>query len=1034
MLVFNEKSFTEDGVTVFADHANPNLFWYLPPSSPQIARRGPQDLPNFALNTFRPAVADNNSRGGGFLTIETELPLSDATERRIMSRLRSMAEDTPILSPAPLDSGTVKLVAVDLEGSGGTVNANTDGGLVFVEKIMGATKPSMAGDNNAVFNLQLTEEGAIFLKQVFENGSTNVGVVYDFEYSGLRPALDVEITTNFKRCYDHFSVNFGLDISGSYKALKLALKADIDRVFDKLVQDGTIEVKVINFSSAADAAEKEKWAFDFFKEKLLAEWFTPTFSAVTASASAPSIPSTPSTPATGNTTAATNTSSSSTTSTTPADASTTAATPAEQPAASTSSSSSSSTNASSSSSSSSSSSARATNATPVPAATVMSSPANTGPTERTESTHLSETLIVPRHIMSHRESFSVMETFAPATLTKSVRGGTTGRDVELIASEGSAQATLQFSGEGRPSRITVAERTLTLDGAGRVSFDVTPGQSVSFTARYPAVTASTDTFRLMFDNDKPVVAGFSANPPSTLYNAYLSGSSSTRDTAFLATRGSGTERNAAALRAWVAQSSSPIAINAHASFEGDTSKVDWNQRLTERRLAVAEGIIGNSAPISSTTAHGFAEARGANRLRNPADRVAILTREVAGGSETVIEGTVTRPGNTATPAGDTPATPSGDTPATPAETPTTPAETPSTNGGPRNNGGGGGTPAGDGDDDNPLISMPFEAKLSFALKSVTQIEDKSLTLKYNRQEAIKRSHAPQGPLFVMAEGLSGPPFFTDVDLDSAFFRKLEVEVDGPTDYEAIGLLATDVELEYGDPSTPNEIRRHDIRFRKDGESTTHHSFFLNEDLDLDYRVRNEFHFDAASGWEGSALSYDAGVQTTTDRTLMVNPYEALDFLKVTVLPGEMDAEMLRHTTVRLTYEGANWSREKVFMVTHESAATEWKLRLDTDDPKTYSYHLTHDFIANYDPSRAQQLFVQVTYLDPANTYDREETLTFNNTDLSPQKLRFARFNTDLDEFTYQITAMAADHSVTRFAPITTTDRIVFLGEQLNEET
>jgi len=72
----------------------------------------------------------------------------------------------------------------------------------------------------------------------------------------------------------------------------------------------------------------------------------------------------------------------------------------------------------------------------------------------------------------------------------------------------------------------------------------------------------------MFDNDKPVVAGFSANPPSTLYNAYLSGSSSTRDTAFLATRGSGTERNAAALRAWVAQSSSPIAINAHASFEG----------------------------------------------------------------------------------------------------------------------------------------------------------------------------------------------------------------------------------------------------------------------------------------------------------------------------------------------------------------------------------------------------------------------------------------------------------------------------------
>ena len=214
MLVFNEKSFTEGGVTVFADHANPNLFWYLPPSSPQIARRGSDNLPNFALNTFRPAAADDNTRGGGFLTIETELALSEATERRIMSRLRTLAEDSPILSPVPLDSGTVKIVAVDLEGGGGTVNANTDGGLVFVEQIFGAAKPSMSGNNNAVFNLQLTQEGAIFLKQVFENGSTNVGVVYDFEYSGLRPALDVEITTNFKRVYDHFSVNFGIDVSG----------------------------------------------------------------------------------------------------------------------------------------------------------------------------------------------------------------------------------------------------------------------------------------------------------------------------------------------------------------------------------------------------------------------------------------------------------------------------------------------------------------------------------------------------------------------------------------------------------------------------------------------------------------------------------------------------------------------------------------------------------------------------------------------------------------------------------------------------
>ncbi len=57
--------------------------------------------------------------------------------------------------------------------------------------------------------------------------------------------------------------------------------------FEKLKQDGVITVKVINFTDAADEADKEKWALDFFKQNLLQQWFQPTLAPVTFDASRP---------------------------------------------------------------------------------------------------------------------------------------------------------------------------------------------------------------------------------------------------------------------------------------------------------------------------------------------------------------------------------------------------------------------------------------------------------------------------------------------------------------------------------------------------------------------------------------------------------------------------------------------------------------------------------------------------------------------------------------------------------------------------
>jgi hypothetical protein len=267
MLEFGKKTLTIDGITVFSDHADPNQFWYLP-GPVQIARRPPDNKAAFTLIKYG-NIKDDVVTGKGFLMVELNLRLNSSTESKILAQLSSIALKKPKLSIVPFDEGTVQCIALDLQGSGGTVaQVAAPGTFQAVETILGATTPSLHGDNSAAFSLTLSKEGANILASVFGGGGAPIGAIYDLTFTGLRPALEVEITANFKRIYEHFSA--------SLEAQIYFVKVGIDAGFEKLVQDGVIKIKVINFSTEANKMEQEKWALDFFKEKLLTEWFTPT--------------------------------------------------------------------------------------------------------------------------------------------------------------------------------------------------------------------------------------------------------------------------------------------------------------------------------------------------------------------------------------------------------------------------------------------------------------------------------------------------------------------------------------------------------------------------------------------------------------------------------------------------------------------------------------------------------------------------------------------------------------------------------------
>src|SRR5215472_6724892 len=267
MLLLGGKGFEVDGVTVGVDHADPNLWWHGP--GPVALARGPDGHAAFTFIKYKPAAIQAGANGGGFVMFGTDLHLPEATRAKILAQASGLSPGQAVLEPLPFDEGTVKCVALNLEGAGGThAQPAPAGAFNAVEQILGATTPSLEGDETAIFSLTLPQEGATILDQAYRQGTGPIGVIYTFKYTAMRPALDVRITADFKLIYQKFSAS----LEGQYYFLKVG----IDAAFEELVQNGAIKIEVTNFTGDQDARDKEKWALDFFKDNLFKDWFQPT--------------------------------------------------------------------------------------------------------------------------------------------------------------------------------------------------------------------------------------------------------------------------------------------------------------------------------------------------------------------------------------------------------------------------------------------------------------------------------------------------------------------------------------------------------------------------------------------------------------------------------------------------------------------------------------------------------------------------------------------------------------------------------------
>lgn len=269
MLQLDSSALTIEGITIFKDHADQRQFWYLP-GPVALARRAADGRAAFTFLKFK-RVPGAASRGGGFLTFEVALKLDRDLERRILDRLSSISLGSPRLSAVPFDEGTVQCIALNVQGAGGTIAApapnSPQGSFRAVQTILGASKPSLQGDNVAAFSLDLSAEGATILEKAFQERATPIGVIYDLKYSGLRPAFNVKITADFKQIFSHFS--------SATDGQRGFVRAGIDLGFERLVRNGAIKIETLDFTNTTENEARIKEALDFFKAQVLTTWFTP---------------------------------------------------------------------------------------------------------------------------------------------------------------------------------------------------------------------------------------------------------------------------------------------------------------------------------------------------------------------------------------------------------------------------------------------------------------------------------------------------------------------------------------------------------------------------------------------------------------------------------------------------------------------------------------------------------------------------------------------------------------------------------------
>lgn len=272
MLYLNPPFPVVNGVSMFPDHADPLLFYYLPLAPKLTELTDPQtrqQIPQFQLVKYRGAAGT-----GGFLNFDVNIGVSGDQLDEIARQLEQMLrlKDKPVLSPAPLIDGTVHMMLFGKQtGDKPPAPGAPPDQPQFVLKIDQNAKPALYGDNQAAFSVALDKDGVTVLEAAMQGEMSPIGIVYSLDYLALRPAYTVSINVDWDRVQKHMDESFG--------ANAIFFSSQIDKAVDELVEKRLIDIQVDTFVPEGDDSgviARRDQAVNEVKEMITDSFFKPS--------------------------------------------------------------------------------------------------------------------------------------------------------------------------------------------------------------------------------------------------------------------------------------------------------------------------------------------------------------------------------------------------------------------------------------------------------------------------------------------------------------------------------------------------------------------------------------------------------------------------------------------------------------------------------------------------------------------------------------------------------------------------------------
>lgn len=218
------------------DHEDPFAFWVLPPA-PSVARDD-AGAPRLTLLRF----LDGGKVVGGHLSLTLELAWPDGALEAARAELAAALQDDKLrtkLRPLQLlDGSSAQILFIGKEtAADGTTTA-------LLQRAYGVTPPKLDPPYTASFSALLTADGARLVEAALRSGAAPIAACFRLRTEGVRPALQVTATVDWRRVYEHFSSNFR---AGYFFGVE-----DVTDQVEKLVEAGAVTIRAVQAVAASD--------------------------------------------------------------------------------------------------------------------------------------------------------------------------------------------------------------------------------------------------------------------------------------------------------------------------------------------------------------------------------------------------------------------------------------------------------------------------------------------------------------------------------------------------------------------------------------------------------------------------------------------------------------------------------------------------------------------------------------------------------------------------------------------------------------